>query len=67
MADMSCVQEVSIWDHQALWCHTGVKEAIYITTATPFLIDRGRHQLPVVYHSLVDLPLVWTVQSTLST
>ena len=46
---------ISVLDREQGWFQRGVKEAIYIAALNPTLNrDRGRHQLPATYSSLVQ-------------
>ena len=46
---------VNVLDREPRWFQRGVKEAIHIAAGNPTLNrDRGRHNLPAVYHSLVQ-------------
>ena len=46
--------DISVLDRDQRWTQRGIKEAIYIAAHNPTLNrDRGRHQLPAVYDSLI--------------
>ena len=46
---------IQVLDREPRWFQRGVKEAIYIAAHSPTLNrDRGRHQLPATYNSLIQ-------------
>ena len=48
------LEEVNIMDRDSNWLGRGIREAIQIArTEPPLNRDRGRHQLPAVYGSII--------------